>query len=156
MLSANPWAIDQAPLPVDLSRQEYWYRLPLSPPGYFSTQRSNPCLLGLLHWQADALLLSHLGIACYGLALSKKMGLRIKARSSVNLTIEHKSQTQVSTHWEHSDHRKSKKRVRKAMAYEGYHMGGTRRSHLGARNVLELHLDGDHPAVYSIETHPAD
>ena len=108
MLSANPWAIDQAPLPVDLSRQEYWYRLPLSPPGYFSTQRSNPCLLGLLHWQADALLLSHLGIACYGLALSKKMGLRIKARSSVNLTVEHKSQTQVSTHWEHSDHRKSR------------------------------------------------
>ena len=36
------------------------------------------------------------------------MGLRIKARSSVNLTVEHKSQTQVSTHWEHSDHRKSR------------------------------------------------
>ena len=105
----NPWAIaHQAPLPVDLSRQEYWYRLPFSPPGDLPTPRSNPCLLGLLHWQADALLLSHLGIACYGLALSKKMGLRIKARSSVNLTIEHKSQTQVSTHWEHSDHRKSR------------------------------------------------
>ena len=108
MLFANPWAIDQPPLPVDLLRQKYWYRLPFSPPGDLPTPRSNPCLLGLLHWQADALLLSHLGIACYGLALSKEMRLRIKARSSVNLTIEHKSQTQVSTHWEHSDHRKSR------------------------------------------------
>ena len=108
MLFANPWAIDQPPLPVDLSRQKYWYRLPFSPPGDLPTPRSNPCLLGLLHWQADALLLSHLGIACYGLALSKKMGLRMKARSSVNLTIEPQCQTQVSTHWEHSDNIKSR------------------------------------------------
>ena len=34
-------------------------------------------------------------------------------------------------------------------------MGGTRSSHLGAGNVLELDLDGGHTAVYSIETHPA-
>ena len=37
------------------------------------------------------------------------------------------------------------------MAYEGHHMGGTRRSHLGAGNVLELDLDGGHTAVHSIK-----
>ena len=30
-------------------------------------------------------------------------------------------------------------------------MGGTRSSHLGAGNVLELDLDGGHTAVYSIK-----
>ena len=30
--------------------------------GIFPTQGSNPCLLSLLHWQADALLLSHLEV----------------------------------------------------------------------------------------------
>ena len=29
--------------------------------GIFPTQGSNPCLLSLLHWQADSLQLSHLG-----------------------------------------------------------------------------------------------
>ena len=29
--------------------------------GIFPTQRSNPCLLGLLHWQANSLPLCHLG-----------------------------------------------------------------------------------------------
>jgi len=29
--------------------------------GIFPTQGLNPCLLGLLHWQADSLPLSHLG-----------------------------------------------------------------------------------------------
>ena len=29
--------------------------------GIFPTQRLNPCLLGLLHWRADFLSLSHLG-----------------------------------------------------------------------------------------------
>ena len=108
MLSANPWALDQAPLPVDLLRQEYWYRLPFSPPGDFPNSEIQPMSPGSSELAGRGLLLSHLGIACCGLALSKKMGLRIKARSLVNLTIEHKSQTQVSTHWEHSDHRKSR------------------------------------------------
>ena len=47
------------------------------------------------------------------------MRLRIKARSSVNLIIEHKSQTQVSTHWEHSDHRKSRNRSEKQWLMRG-------------------------------------
>ena len=33
--------------------------------GIFLTQRSNPCLLHLLHWQADSLPLSHLGSSKY-------------------------------------------------------------------------------------------
>ena len=35
--------------------------------GFFPTQRSNPCLLQLLHWQVDSLPLCHLGslIFCY-------------------------------------------------------------------------------------------
>ena len=42
-------------------RQRYWGGLPFPPPGNFWTQGSNPGLLCLLHWQADSLLLSHLG-----------------------------------------------------------------------------------------------
>ena len=43
MLFANPWAIaHQAPLSVDLSRQEYWYRLPFSPPGDLPNSEIQP------------------------------------------------------------------------------------------------------------------
>ena len=35
------------------SRQEYWSGLPCLLQGIFLTQGSNPCLLHLLHWQAD-------------------------------------------------------------------------------------------------------
>ena len=43
MLFANTWAIGhQAPLPVDLLRQEYWYRLPFSPPGDFPNSEIQP------------------------------------------------------------------------------------------------------------------
>ena len=34
--------------------------LPFPPPGDFSDPGSNPCLLSLLHWQAESLPLSHL------------------------------------------------------------------------------------------------
>ena len=43
----------QAPLSMGLSRQEYWSGLPFLLPGVFPTQGLNPCLLCLLHWQAD-------------------------------------------------------------------------------------------------------
>ena len=43
------------------SWQEYWSGLPFPPTGVFLTQISNPCLLCLLHWQADFLPLTHLG-----------------------------------------------------------------------------------------------
>ena len=45
----------QAPLSMEFSRQEYGSGLPLSAPGIFSTQGSNPCVLCLLHWQVDSL-----------------------------------------------------------------------------------------------------
>ena len=46
----------QAPLSMGFSRQEYWGGLPFPPPGrIFPTQRSNPHLLCLLHWQKGSL-----------------------------------------------------------------------------------------------------
>ena len=56
------------------------------------------------------------------------MGLRIQARSSVTLTIEHKSQTQVSTHWEHSDHRKSRNGSEKQWLMRGTTWGDLKES----------------------------
>ena len=46
----------QAPLSMELSRQEYWSGLSFPSPGIFPTQGSNLCLL---HWQAHSLPLSH-------------------------------------------------------------------------------------------------
>ena len=55
--SATPWTIAcQPPLPMRLSRQEYWGGLPLpSSREIFQTQGPNPGLLCLLRWQADSL-----------------------------------------------------------------------------------------------------
>ena len=39
----------QAPLSMEFSRQEYWSGLPFPTPGDLPHQRSNPCLLCLLH-----------------------------------------------------------------------------------------------------------
>ena len=61
-LFATPWTIAcQAPLSMGFSSQGDWSGLSFPPPGIFLTQRLNPSFLGLLHWQADSLLLSHLG-----------------------------------------------------------------------------------------------
>ena len=61
----TPWTIaGQDPLSVELSRQEYWSGLPSPSSGIFPTQGLNLHLLCLLHWQADSLLLSHLGKLC--------------------------------------------------------------------------------------------
>ena len=49
------WTIaHQAPVPVELSMQEYWGGLPCPPPGIFPSQGLNPCLLCLRHWQVDS------------------------------------------------------------------------------------------------------
>ncbi|CAN0154155.1 unnamed protein product, partial [Rangifer tarandus platyrhynchus] len=50
----------QAPLYTGFSRQDYWSGNSLLQ-GFFLTQKSNPHLLCLLHWQADSLPLLHLG-----------------------------------------------------------------------------------------------
>ena len=45
------WAVArQAPLSMELSRQEYWSGLPCPPPRDLPHQGSNPGLLCLLHW----------------------------------------------------------------------------------------------------------
>ena len=61
-LFATPWTVAcQVPLFMGFPKQEYWSRLPFPTLGIFLTQGLNPCLLHLLHWQADSLLLSYLG-----------------------------------------------------------------------------------------------
>ena len=61
-LSMAPWTVaHQASLSMGFPRQEYWSGLPFPSPGDLPTQGSNLSLLCLLHWQADSLLMSHLG-----------------------------------------------------------------------------------------------
>ena len=60
-LHVTPWTVArQAPLSMGFSRQEYWSGLPVLQ-GIFLTQRSNPHLLWLLHWQAGSLSLMPFG-----------------------------------------------------------------------------------------------
>ena len=57
-----PWTVAcQAPLSMGFSRQEHWSVLPFPTPGDLPDQGSNPCHLGLLHWQVDSLPLSPQG-----------------------------------------------------------------------------------------------
>ena len=59
------WIIaHQALLSMGFSRQEYWSGLPCPPPGIFPTQRSNTCLLSLLHCRQILYALDHLGSLC--------------------------------------------------------------------------------------------
>ena len=63
-LCATLWTISpSAPLSTGFFRQECWSGLPWHAllQGIFPTQRSNPCLLCLLHWQAVSLHLSYQG-----------------------------------------------------------------------------------------------
>ena len=49
----TPWTVArQAPLPMGLSRQEYWIGLPFPSPGYLSNPGIEP---EYLPWQADSL-----------------------------------------------------------------------------------------------------
>ena len=59
-LFGTPWTVvQQAPLRMEFSRQEYWSGFPFLPPeSSWLTQRSNPHLLHLLYWQVDSLPLS--------------------------------------------------------------------------------------------------
>ena len=61
-LFATPWTVaHQAPLTTGFPRQEYWVCCYFLLQEIFPTQRLNPCLLHLLHWQTGYLLLSHQG-----------------------------------------------------------------------------------------------
>jgi len=56
----DPWTVArQAPLSMGFPRQEYWSGLPLSTPGDFPTQESNPYFLSLLHCKQILYHLSH-------------------------------------------------------------------------------------------------
>ena len=62
-LFANPWTVAcQAPLSMGFFRQEYWRGLQFSSPGDLPDPGLNPCLLHLLHWQADSIPLGTLGL----------------------------------------------------------------------------------------------
>ena len=61
-LFETPWTeAQQAPLSIRFSRQEYWSELPLPPPEELPNPGTEPVSPSLLHWQVDALLLSHRG-----------------------------------------------------------------------------------------------
>ena len=61
-LFATLWTIaHQAPLSMGFSRQEYWSKLPHSPPGDPSNPGMEPKSLTLLHWQMGSLPLSQPG-----------------------------------------------------------------------------------------------
>ena len=61
-LFATPWTVArQAPLSMAFSRQEYWSGLTFLPPGDPPDPEIEPVSPASLHWQADSLLLSHLG-----------------------------------------------------------------------------------------------
>ena len=60
--SAPSWTVaHQAPLSIEISRQEYWNGLLFPSPGDLPGPGIEPTSLNLLHWQKDSLLLAPLG-----------------------------------------------------------------------------------------------
>ena len=58
----SPWTVaHQAPLSMELSRQEYWSGLPCPSPGDFPDPKTKPCSLRSPALQADSLPLSRQG-----------------------------------------------------------------------------------------------
>ena len=57
-LFASTWTVAHQALSMGFSRQEYWSRLPIPPPGNLSNPGSNPRLLLQLHWRMDSSSLS--------------------------------------------------------------------------------------------------
>ena len=68
----------QAPLSMGFPRQENWSGLPFPSPEDLPDQGLNPCLL---HWQADALPLSHLGSPSTSNVLSNELGTQATGRA---------------------------------------------------------------------------
>ena len=64
--------------PWNFSGKNTWVGCHFFLHGIFPNERQNPCLLSLLHWQADSLPLHHLGSLAYlynGILFSKKKWL---------------------------------------------------------------------------------
>ena len=60
-LFVTPWtSVNQAPLSMGFSRQEYWSGLPFPPSGDLPNTGIKPTSLSHLHWQVDFLPLCHL------------------------------------------------------------------------------------------------
>ena len=60
-LLVTPWTVaHQTSVSMEFFRQEYGVGCHFLHQGIFLTQELNPCLLHLLHWQADSLPLHHL------------------------------------------------------------------------------------------------
>ena len=66
----------QAPLSIEFSMQEYWSGLPFPTRGHLPNPGikpvSNPCLLHLLHWQADSIPLCQVGSLTISIAVMTK------------------------------------------------------------------------------------
>ena len=89
-LSATPWTIvRQGPLSMGFSRQEYCSGFPFPSQGYLPVPGIKPTTLEFLNWQADSLLLRHLGISSLPLSSCLKLpiALRNKTRTSKALFV---------------------------------------------------------------------
>ena len=83
---STPWTRScQAHVSMGFSRQEYWSGLPYLLQGIFLSQRSNPHLLHLLHWQAGSLPLASPG----------KQDSTLKSRDIILLTKVHRVKAMV-------------------------------------------------------------
>ena len=94
-LFVTPWTIaHQALLSMAFSSQEYWSGLQCPPQGIFQTQRWNPRLLCLLHWQAGSLPLSHLGriIQCKGCFVFLQVSVKKVYEMELKGNLEHHGQ----------------------------------------------------------------
>ena len=89
-LFVTPWTVAcQAPLSMEFSTQEYWYRLPFPTPGDLPNPGLNLCLLHLLHWQADSLPLAPPGKKYHRAITWPKNPIRgTKSRSVEAVTVK--------------------------------------------------------------------
>ena len=98
-LFATPWTVAyQAPLSMGFSQQEYGVSCHFCLQGICPAQGSNPHLLCLLHWQADSLLLSHLGSpACSDCELNDSRMVRGARESSKTLSVPENAGNEIQS-----------------------------------------------------------
>ena len=97
-LCATLWTVAcQAPQYMEFSRQEFWSGLPFPSPGDLRTQRWNPCLLSLLHWQAGSLPLESFSSVQFSRSVMSN-SLQPMNRSTPGLPIHHQLPAFTQTH----------------------------------------------------------
>ena len=87
----------QTALSMGFSQKEYWSGLPFLLYGIFLTQGSHSGFLNLLHWQADSLTLSHLGIP-NNLSTFSKFPSSSKGKIIYNITCSWTLKIQINVH----------------------------------------------------------